>query len=148
MRRMFSLKQLQEIADNRVQTLVEGGTLENAKPIYYHPVAIYGVSEQDYAGLSLSLVILNNSATPFDSLSQLITWARTNGITYLCPASGSAYSGTKRMVVSWIDIAEEYITLRGHYVDDDNSEYLRSIYVADTNFSVISVADTGVNKIN
>ena len=62
MRRMFSLKQLQEIADNRVKTLVEGGTLENAKAIYFHPIVC--LSETPiYA--RITFIILDNNPTAY-----------------------------------------------------------------------------------
>ena len=66
MRRMFSLKQLQEIADSEVKSLVEGGTLSNAKPIYCHPIVI---EQQDNPNFKLALCMLlfdnnPNSYTP------------------------------------------------------------------------------------
>ena len=64
MRRMFSLKQLQEIADARVESLVESGNLDNAKPIYCHPISI-GVQDVDYA-CYLTMLIFNNDAEPFN----------------------------------------------------------------------------------
>ena len=68
MRRMFSLKQLQEIADNRVKALVEGGTLSNAKPLYYHGIEVYKY-ESSVLTYQLTFVIIDNSPT-------LYTWTR------------------------------------------------------------------------
>ena len=63
---MFSLKQLQEIADSRVQTLVESGTLDNAKPIYYHPILIDGYyNNANTLPVRVNLVILDNSSTAY-----------------------------------------------------------------------------------
>ena len=74
MRRMFSLKQLEEIADTRIKALVEGGTLENAKPIYYHPIIIQSDLAPEDTGFVISLAIINNDPTPF-TFESLIAWA-------------------------------------------------------------------------
>ena len=74
MRRMFSLEQLKGIADARVQALVEGGTLENAKPIYYHPIIIESAFTPEDTGFVISLAIINNDPTPF-TFQSLIAWA-------------------------------------------------------------------------
>ena len=73
MRRMFSLEQLKGIADSRVQALVEGGTLENAKPIYYHGVDLY----DDTLKQSIQLHILNNSSEPINSVAKIKAWAES-----------------------------------------------------------------------
>ena len=57
MRRMYSENQL----DSIIKEQVEGGTLENAKPIYYHPIYISGI---DYT-LRLTAAILDNNPTPY-----------------------------------------------------------------------------------
>ena len=61
MRRMYSLKQLQEIADERTKSLVEGGTLENAKPIYFHPIYI----QDDATTARYTFIILDNQKTAY-----------------------------------------------------------------------------------
>ena len=63
MRRMYSLNQLEQIANNRVKTLVEGGTLNNAKPIYCHPVNIGYIDESNE--FMITMLIFNNDATEF-----------------------------------------------------------------------------------
>ena len=69
MRRMFSLEQLKGIADSRVQALVEGGTLENAKPIYYHPIyCVIGI-EGVYNKLVFQCAILDNNPTAYTNAS-------------------------------------------------------------------------------
>ena len=75
MRRMFSLEQLKGIADNRVQTLVEGGTLDNAKPIYYHPINVLG--QLGGEACRFTLAILNNSSSPINTGSLLKTALKT-----------------------------------------------------------------------
>ena len=63
MKRMWSKKELNNIADSRVQALVEGGTLDNAKPIYCHP--IYWTVTDNSEDIQLTCLIFNNSETPF-----------------------------------------------------------------------------------
>lgn len=46
--------------DNKIETLVEGGTLDNAKPIYCHPLDIILGSNG-----RIGCLIFNNSSTPF-----------------------------------------------------------------------------------
>lgn len=65
MRRMFSEKQIKEMASAKTKELVEGGTLENAKPIYYHGIVVGG------AYVQLQLVILDNNSTPYTSSTAL-----------------------------------------------------------------------------
>ena len=72
MRRMFSLKQLEEIADSRVQALVEGGTLENAKPIYFHGLDLYKGYD-----VSVTAHVLNSSSDPINTLAKFIAWAES-----------------------------------------------------------------------
>ena len=63
MRRMFSEKQLKEMAQAETTALVEGGELENAKPIYCHPITLLGQSGNK---TKLTMLIFNNTATAFD----------------------------------------------------------------------------------
>lgn len=63
MRRMFSEKQIQEIAGNIVKSIVEGGTLDNAKPIYYHP--IYFTDNTASKELRLTCAILDNNSEEY-----------------------------------------------------------------------------------
>ena len=65
MRRMYSENQL----DSIIKEQVEGGTLENAKPIYCHPIQITFI---DNKGL-ITMLIFNNDATPFTA-STFIDW--------------------------------------------------------------------------
>ena len=51
--------------ENDVKALVEGGTLENAKPIYYHPIyCVIGV-EGTYNKLVFQCAILDNNSTAY-----------------------------------------------------------------------------------
>ena len=63
MKRMWSKNELKDQADARVKALVEGGTLENAKPIYCHPITIQCNGET--IKCRLTCLIFNNDSTPF-----------------------------------------------------------------------------------
>lgn len=72
MKRMWSKNELKNQTDARVQALVEGGTLDNAKPIFCHP--IHMLNEQ--AGennFNLTMLIFNNDPTPFTPTT-FATW--------------------------------------------------------------------------
>ena len=69
MKRMWSKNELKNIADDRVQALVEGGALDNAKPIYYHGLEYY----QSNVALAY-MVILNNMPDGIDTLQKFLDW--------------------------------------------------------------------------
>ena len=50
--------------DARIESLVEGGTLSNAKPIYYHPIYYY-VSINGVTVLCLQCAILDNNSIAY-----------------------------------------------------------------------------------
>ena len=66
MKRMWSKNELKNIADARVQALVEGGALDNAKPIYCHPINFKFTSSSSRVYF-LSCLLFNNDDTPFDA---------------------------------------------------------------------------------
>ena len=75
MRRMYSLNQLKEIADERVEALVEGGTLSNAKPLYWHGLEL---GNSDYTTkFYFNPHILNNSPNKIDTIDKFIAWAKS-----------------------------------------------------------------------
>ena len=63
------------VVDARIKALVEGGTLSNAKPLYYHPIIIDSAlsPESGEPAFSFSLAILNNDPTPF-TFASFIAW--------------------------------------------------------------------------
>ena len=73
-RRMFSEKQIGEmaknVADQEVEELVEGGTLDNAKPIYWHGIEIVNTSGGQV--IQMNVVLLLNDDTPINSISKFI----------------------------------------------------------------------------
>ena len=104
MRRMFSLKQLEEIS----KKVIESGLVDNAKPIYYHP--IYITDNTSEVNKRLSFVIIDNQDTPytFDTFKAKIkalmdegAFIQVNGYfmassvcydAYMCQKSGGVYA--------------------------------------------------------
>jgi len=145
MRRMFSLKQLQEIADNRVKTLVEGGTLENAKPIYFHPIRmqITATFGGQVFRANSSLVVLNNSATPF-TYATLSKWVYDNNINLIADGpvilgSDNSFAGT---LAYWSKNNEESMNM--NWIKANGESTTGSV----AGVEVVAFDDTGVNKIN
>lgn len=56
MRRMYSQNQL----ETQIKSVIESGQVDNAKPLYFHPIAI-GLTGSYY----LTMIIINNDATAF-----------------------------------------------------------------------------------
>ena len=83
MKRMWSKNELKQQTDARVQALVEGGTLDNAKPLYYHP--IYAIDAT--VGVIFSCVIINNSPTAYE-WETFKAFLESETIFELCPMNG------------------------------------------------------------
>lgn len=75
MRRMYSLNQLEQVANARVKALVEGGTLENAKPIYCHPVYLKYNRSYDEKIVQLTMLIFNNDSENFTKAT-FVAWLK------------------------------------------------------------------------
>ena len=92
MRRMYSENQLKEMADSEVKKLVEGGTLDNAKPIYCHPISIDDDTSDNK--VHLALLIFDNSNEEYNTLEKLT--AKLNKIfalnsSAIFPITGALY---------------------------------------------------------
>ena len=139
---MFSLEQLKGIADSRVKALVEGGTLDNAKPIYCHPIECKIVSgTRTYY---FSCLIFNNDNTAFTwstffaYISDLI-----NNYDAKIMCSGSFFDTNSYMINCCIKkSASDTIALHGI----DNVGNINYYSLADTMTPEIFV--DGINKIN
>ena len=69
MRRMFSLKQLEEIS----KQVIESGEVSNAKPIWYHGLDIYDGTKRN----TIQCHILKNDDNAIDTLAKLKAWAES-----------------------------------------------------------------------
>lgn len=140
MRRMFSLKQLQEIADSEVKTLVEGGTLNNAKAIYYHPIYVLG--KYNNVDCRFSFVILDNNSTPYNATTVITkvkalmdagAYIQVNG--YIATEANKNFS-----VFLMVKSGSDYTILGNTVTEFTNAIMLDSITINNLN--------DGVNKIN
>ena len=149
MRRMYSLKQLQEIANAQAVQVIESGLVDNAKPIYWHNVRIarfdLGVRAYD-----ITLIILNNNSNLLTK-NDVLALLRTPGFI------GVAHSGRMDTSGVFVDFDTTPLTIEVRYVkykDGSNVyfDYLKSTGELTQNLEVgISTAvvnDLGANKIN
>ena len=143
MRRMFSLKQLQEIADARVEALVEGGTLDNAKPLYFHPITIY--NNQTDNQYSLTMIIINNDSNAFTRTS-LKSYIKEKTGRFLL--NGCYKTDTYYLSPSAISIANNVL----YVIGVDNTGTMHSTSNAQINFETLvdnaNDFTDNVNKIN
>ena len=144
MRRMFSKNQIEEIADSEVKSLVEGGTLENAKPIYYHPIVVRNSSGENRG--YVSFLILNNSTEELNTASKLKT--AISNFSRIAPLSGAIWNNTeeKILVVGYAFKSGNAFYCLGLYSDgtpEDSSSVSLTTFIDNAE----SIAD-GINKIN
>ena len=151
MRRMYSENQLEKLADSRVEALVEGGTLDNAKPIYCHPLTI----RYDDGKLILTCLIFNNDATPFtmDTFKQWVDSTAnivSGGILRVMVSGAFLNTDTNKLVIASyfykINSTGNY-GLFGQNTDTSGVGYMQSATFGDL-FPVSTALYDGVNKIN
>ena len=65
MRRMYSEQQLEEVT----KKVIESGTTENAKPIYWHGIEVAKTTGED---IQINMVLLLNDNTPINTVDKLI----------------------------------------------------------------------------
>ena len=143
MRRMFSKKQIENQADARITALVEGGTLENAKPLYFHPVIL--LDSTNTAGFSM--IIVDNNPEPYDTWAKLkaklTAIAVASGETSRFPVAGSFVKDEVQVIARNIDVSTlGAITVYGY---DVNASAQR--YATITNYVFSNMFDN-VIKIN
>ena len=144
MKRMWSRNELKQQADSRVKDLVEGGTLENAKPVYCHPIYCSFVRDNDTL-FTFTCLIFNNDATSFTKAT-FLQWCIDLFIVY-SNASVMASGYVKGLPISRIkkhpDNPDTYIALESVNSNGDDNDYW-SIW----GFPEDAVFYDGVNKIN
>ena len=149
-RRMFSEKQIGEmaknVADQEVEELVEGGTLDNAKPIYCHPIYL----ERTVSGkeLRVTMLIFNNDATPF-TLETFKTYLddlyNANNDARIM-ASGGAVENNNVIIISFI---RKYNNI--YYITGIKTSGGTAYGISNSDYNIIMANVTlydGVNKIN
>ena len=153
MRRMYSLNQLEEIANARVKALVEGGTLSNAKPIYWHTIYFQrgGSAETSSFGRMFgTLLVLNNSPTPI-TLTSFIELLKTEGFVAIVfngqfDSNGASNLENMSHVIQYITYnsgIDFRVIIRDKTTNVQSFEDLSLTQVAFASFE-----DLGANKIN
>ena len=141
MRRMFSLEQLKNIADQRVTALITGGTLDNAKAIYYHPISIYKTDVGAF-----SFIIIDNSNEEYNTATKLKN--KIANFTRISPISGGWIVATNKcLIAAYAYKAGTSHILMGAYTDGTIETGSGAFVFENIIDSAESIAD-GVNKIN
>lgn len=135
----------QSVVDSNIedvaQDLIEGGTIDNAKPIYIHPIVLY-----KSGNLNLSLFIFDNSPEPYDTLAKVVDFAKNVAI---------AIGGNSNFPASGCYNYDGDFLIAGHIFATDGGSMSVSGMKSDgtqasfrlDNKTGISAID-GVNKIN
>lgn len=111
---------------SKVESLITGGTLSNAKPIYWHSLDIYKGGSTLLRG-----VILNNTNTPISGMSSLIAWLESIGDVDLIVNGG--YTDPQ------LEFHSNVVSIR----HTANSDYVTFYYVVSTGgYSSVSVSKT------
>lgn len=126
-----------KIAPEAVASAIAGGNVDNAKPIYYHPIVITNNSN-----IAISLTIVNNSSTPLTTIADILAEARSWGVPVArINVSGSFIYNTELCVAHVIDVASNYATMFGFSI----TNAMREVQIED--FTGLLIFDA-VNKIN
>ena len=143
MRRMFSLKQLEEIANARIEALVEGGTLENAKPIYWHGIICDKVVDGTLTN-SFTFHILKNDNTPINTLALLKAWIESITGNVIVQCNGNIYYDSKNYELILMQKTTDFGYVLRMRNDTDGVVQLTNVDLEDY---IASMFDD-INKIN
>ena len=150
MKRMWSKNELKNIADDRVQALVEGGALDNAKPIYCHPLDIR--ANNTLNTIVMTCLIFNNDPTPFtlSSFKEFLDnlYSQVGNVRIM--ASGGIHDKTanKTIINSFFYRATvSYGFLGINIADGSQYDYEKNLDAWNYMFADATITD-GVNKIN
>ena len=123
---------------------ITGGTIENAKPIYFHPINVVNT-----VSFYLGFIILNNDSTQLDTKDKLLSVMRAiqaelgEGNTARFPATGSFTLSSKQYIAYSIEVPNQtLVKIYGRSVEDGTSN---SIEIQNLTFNATY---DGVNKIN
>ena len=150
MRRMYSLKQLEEVSKKVSKEVIESGEVDNAKPIYCHPVFLNSNRTFDNVVLQVTMLIFNNDPTPFTK-STWIEWVQALFRTY--PTAKILTSGFYNVYpTSCFRVNEETdpnvnTSIDISLAETSTSGIQRHIAFADI-LNEATIFEDGVNKIN
>ena len=154
MKRMWDKKVLQGSTAQIVETMVESGELENAKPIYWHTIQFQrgGDSEQPTVSRVYGLmIVLNNSSAPL-TLTDFQNLLKTPGfkaviINGKCAPTGGSDLSDMTLVADYIvNTTEDYFEVV--YRDPSTNEQAITASSYSIALGWIHFDDLGANKIN
>lgn len=147
------LKRLSELAEkaqseddveDKVEELVEGGTLDNAKPIYCHPLTM------TIEGGVMTCLLFNNDSTPFtaSTLADFIDNLFTEiGDIIRIMASGAFIKSTNVVISSFIGKNNSGYIIYGR-IASTGAESITAFATKEAFVDAITSIFDGVNKIN
>lgn len=128
------------MVDARIEDLVEGGTLDNAKPIYYHPITI-----RNTALGYISMLILDNQS---EAYTKTTFKSKIANFDRICPLSGAVFGIDNKVLIC----AYAFKQSNKHYI---LGLYTDGSYEDTTTVSIEDILDVGttsfsdgVNKVN
>ena len=149
---MFSEKQLKEMAQTETTALVEGGTLDNAKPIYWHTIKFQrgGTGEtSSYSRLLGYMIVLNNSedALTLSDFQGLINTPGFKAVLINGKASSAGDSNLENLSLATTinDVAENSFSVMTRN-ETTNVETELLGYTTTSGWALFQ--DLGANKIN
>lgn len=119
MKRMWSDEAIKAESSATVKEMVEGGTLDNAKPIYIHPILLAKANV-----INVAIMIFNNDATPFTTYDEIKAFV-------------------KKIAVDIDDIAR-FPAMGAYYTD----EIKYPSHIFSTKGGALSIYVTGSNGVN
>ena len=143
MRRMFSENQIKELADERVETLVEGGTLDNAKPIYWHSCTLKRVAEGSLIYF-IDFIIINNDETPL-TISSFSQWLSDHQDAEIKAVQGYDKAKSSNLISYFKYDEPTIIKIYSVNLTTGNEESTGVYMTADYG---ATLTDNGVNKLN
>ena len=138
MRRMFSLKQLEDIS----KKVIESGLVDNAKPIYYHPISISSEAVDGENESRIQLLILDNNSTAYTKTTLIAKLQSLMDLGALINVNGYVkYESTLYPVYMFLKSSDNYNV----YFHSTTGRY--NVNINTILGSSASITD-GVNKIN
>ena len=119
---------------------IEAGTIDNAKPIYCHPITMFGSSGEYH----LTLLIFNNRSNPYFSVAELLADVRNWGLTtarLMC--SGACMISSEPCIASYVTVTEDAANIICNKCSDGYSTQ-----IALETLTMTGNFNDGVNKIN
>lgn len=143
--------------NDAIVDLVEGGTLDNAKPLYCHPIMIEGYNADHSKEVHLALFIFNNSETPINTLSALLStfsaiYTAAGGTAYILLTGGfkwtsGDYNDGYPTIATLIQVAsDDNAQIKGVSVNSGGVNYITSWSDLE-DLTTLNISD-GVNKLN